>query len=167
MPVSPYMEKAFGYHGFRRYVAFTRTRFGFLYWMDGIEDGLSVVAIWDRFLNHPLIHPHLGDCRLKARTVDPEELTMFASPAEALRIELEELGDAILLDREKRVVWIGLLARVFLHLALAIAYEELPAANEEDADIPQTVDAAPQRKLLYWLDRRLKAASRVADMKCR
>ena len=99
---------------------------------------------------------------IKVRTVDPEELTMFASPAEALRIGLEELGDATLLDREKRVVWIGLLARVFLHLALAIAYEELPAANEEDADIPQTVDAAPQRKLLDWLDRWLKAASRVA-----
>ena len=63
MPVSAYMEKAFGYQGFRRYVAFTRTRSGFLYWTDGIEDGLSAVAVWDRFLNHPLIRPHLGDCR--------------------------------------------------------------------------------------------------------
>ena len=59
---------------------------------------------------------------------------MFASPTEALRVELEELGDAILLDREKRVVWIGFLAKAFLYLTAAVAFEDLPDDDEEDED---------------------------------
>ena len=94
MPVAPCMERALGYRGYRRLVIFTRTRFGLVHWTDGVDDGLSVVAVWDRFLNHPLIHPHISGCRFQARVVAPEELTMFASPAEALRVELEEIGRA-------------------------------------------------------------------------
>ncbi len=157
MPVAPCMERALGYHGSRRLVIFTRTRAGLVHWTDGVDDGLSVVAVWDRFLNHPLIHPHISDCRFQARVVAPEELTMFASPAEALRVELEELGDAILLDREKRIVWVGFLAQAFLYLTLAVAFEDLPADDDEDdEDNPQWVDLALQIQLLEWLDRRLK-----------
>ena len=163
MPVAPCMERAFGYCGSRRFVVFTRTRFGLVYWMDGVDDGLSVVAVWDRFLNHPLIHPHISGCRFQARVVAPEELTMFASPAEALRVELEELGDAILLDREKRVVWVGCLAQAFLYLTVAVAFEDLPDDDEEDEDNPQRVDLALQIQLLEWLDRRLKRILHLTD----
>ncbi len=127
MPVAPCMERALGYRGSRRLVIFTRTRFGLVHWTDGVDDGLSVVAVWDHFVNHPLIHPHIRGYRFQARVVVPEELTMFASPAEALRVELEELGHAILLDREERVVWVGFLAQAFLYLTVAVAFEDLPA----------------------------------------
>jgi len=165
MPVAPCMERAFGYCGSRRCVVFTRTRFGLVYWMDGVDDGLSVVAVWDRFLNHPLIHPHISGCRFQARVVAPEELTMFASPAEALRVELEEPGDAILLDREKRVVWVGFLAQAFLYLTVAVAFEDLPDDDEEDENNPQRVDLALQIQLLEWLDRRLKRILHLTDGK--
>ena len=163
MPVAPCMERALGYCGSRRFVVFTRARFGLVHWMDGIDDGLSVVAVWDRFLNHPLIHPHISGCRFQARVVAPEELTMFASPAEALRVELEELGDAILLDREKRVVWVGFLAQAFLYLTVAVAFEDLPDDDEEDEDNPQRVDLALQIQLLEWLDCRLKRILHLTD----
>jgi len=87
---------------------------------------------------------------------------MFASSAEALRVELEELGDAILLDREKRVVWIGFLAKAFLYLTAAVAFEDLPDDDEEDEDNPQRVDLALQIQLLDWLDRSLH----LTDGKC-
>ena len=90
---------------------------------------------------------------------------MFASPAEALRVELEELGDAILLDREKRVVWIGFLAQAFLYLTVAVAFEDLPDDGEEDEDNPQRVDLALQIQLLEWLDRRLKRILHLTDGK--
>ena len=165
MPVAPCMERALGYCGSRRFVVFTRARFGLVHWMDGIDDGLSVIAVWDRFLNHPLIHPHISGCRFQARVVAPEELTMFASPAEALRVELEELGDAILLDREKRVVWAGFLAQAFLYLTVAVAFEDLPDDDEEKMDNPRKVEAARQIELLEWLDCRLKGTSHVSGIK--
>ena len=165
MPVAPCMERALGYLGSRRLVIFTRTRFGLVHWTDGVDDGLSVVAVWDRFLNHPLIHPHISGCRFQARVVAPEELTMFASPAEALRVELEELGDAILLDREKRVVWIGFLAQAFLYLTVAVAFEDLPDDDEEKMDSPRRVDAAVQIELLEWLECRLKGTSHVSGIR--
>ena len=87
---------------------------------------------------------------------------MFASPAEALRVELEELGDAILLDREKRVVWIGFLAQAFLYLTVAVAFEDLPDDDEEKMDNPRRVDAAVQIELLEWLDRRFRGTSHVS-----
>ena len=90
---------------------------------------------------------------------------MFASPAEALRVELEELGDAILLDREKRVVWIGFLAQAFLYLTVAVAFEDLPDDDEEKMDSPRRVDAAVQIELLEWLECRLKGTSHVSGIK--
>src|SRR3989442_7377549 len=141
MPVAPCMERAFGYCGSKRFVVFTRTRFGLVYWMDGVDDSLSVVAVWDRFLNHPLIHPHISGCRFQARVVAPEELTMFASPAEALRVELEELGDAILLDREKRVVWVGFLAQAFLYLTVADGLGDVLACDQLRIGKTRTVEA--------------------------
>src|SRR6184192_2399032 len=163
MPVAPCMERALGYCGSRRLVIFTRTRFGLVHWTDGVDDGLSVVAVWDHFVNHPLIHPHIRGCRFQTRAVAPEELTMFASPTEALRVELEELGDAILLDRKKRVVWVGFLAQAFLYLAVAVASEDFPDDDEEDEDNPQRVDLALQIQLLEWLDRRLKRILQLTD----
>ncbi|HEY2973618.1 MAG TPA: hypothetical protein VGJ48_13985 [Pyrinomonadaceae bacterium] len=88
-------------------------------------------------------------------------MTIFENPDEALKIELEELGDAILLDRRERIVWIGSFARVALHLAVAI-YEEVSADDEENADCYlQSVDTGLQQELLNWLDGRLAGASRV------
>ena len=165
MPVAPFMERALGYCGSRRLVIFTRTPFGLVHWTDGVDDGLSVVAVWDPFVNHPLIHPHIRGCRFQSRVVAPEELTMFASPTEALRVELEELGDAILLDREERVVWVGFLAQAFLYLTVAVAFEDLPDDDEEDEDNPQRVDLALQIQLLEWLDRRLKRMLHLTDDK--
>jgi hypothetical protein len=168
MPVAPFMEDVFGYYGGRRYVAFTSVRPRLVYWTDGIEDGYSVLAIWDRFLRHPLVSPHLEDCRFKSRLVKPEELTMFESPAEALRVELEEMGDGILLDRENRTVWTGLFARVLLHLTFAIAREDIPPNEQEDApDNLQIVDHALQKEFLEWLDDRLNVGSTLYALKCR
>jgi hypothetical protein len=164
MPVAPCMEEALGYRGFRRYVAFKIARLGLVYWTDGIDDGLAEVAILDQFLKHPLVFPHVSRCRLQGRAVAAEELTVFESPAEALRIELEELGDAMLLDRERRVVWTGLFAQVFLYLTVATACEELPDFDEGDTDYPHIVDAALQMQLLDWLDCRHEGVSNVIEL---
>jgi hypothetical protein len=155
MPVAPCMEKALGYRGFRRVVAFKVAEPGLIYWIDGIDDGLAEVSLLDRFLTHPLIAPHLSTCRLQGRAVDAEELTIFESSAQALRMELEELGDVMLLDREKRVVWTGLFAKAFWYLTLATALEDLPDHNEDEGD-PDIVDFGVQLQLLDWLDHRLQ-----------
>jgi hypothetical protein len=151
MPVAPCMEKALGYGGFRRFVAFTLAEPGLTYWMDGIDDGLAEVSLLDRILTHPLIAPHLSSCRLQGRAVEPEELTVFESSAQALRMELEELGDVMLLDRENRVVWTGLFVKAFWYLTLATALEDLPDHNE-DPDAPHVVDFVLQLQLVDWLD---------------
>ncbi len=52
MPVAPCMEKALGYRGFRRVVAFKVAEPGLIYWMDGIDDGLAEVSLLDRILTH-------------------------------------------------------------------------------------------------------------------
>src|SRR5207302_9904456 len=80
MPVAPCMERALGYLGSRRLVIFTRTRFGLVHWTDGVDDGISVVAAWDRFLNHSLFHPPLLVCLFPARLLAPYLSTTFASP---------------------------------------------------------------------------------------
>jgi hypothetical protein len=165
MPVAPFLENVLGYDGCRRFVAFTKSRSGLVYWTDGVEDGYAFVVIWDRFITHPVIAPHVSDCRFIARVVEPEELTIFENPEEALKIELEELGDAILLDWRERTVWTGLFARVALHLAVASVYEEVPADDENPDCCLQGVDAMLQQDLLDWLDHRLAGTSRVCFCK--
>jgi hypothetical protein len=155
MSVAPNMEKALGYRGFRRCVAFKVAEPGLIYWMDGIDDGLAEVSLLDRFLTHSLIAPHLNTCRLQGRAVEPDELTIFESSAQALRMELEELGDVMLLDREKRVVWTGLFAKAFWYLTLVTALEDLPDHNDDEGD-PYIVDFGVQLQLLDWLDHRLQ-----------
>jgi hypothetical protein len=155
MPVAPCMERALGYPGFRRCVAFKVAGPDLIYWLDGIDHGFAEVGLLDRFLSHPLIAPHLRTCRLDGRAVEPEELTVFESSAQALRMTLEELGDVILLDREKRVVWTGLFIKAFWYLTLATALEDLPDDNEDEGD-PYIVDYGLQFQLLGWLDLRLQ-----------
>jgi hypothetical protein len=70
-------------------------------------------------------------------------------------MELEELGDVMLLDREKRVVWTGLFAKAFWYLTLATALEDLPDHNDDEGD-PDIVDFGVQLQLLDWLDHRLQ-----------
>jgi hypothetical protein len=155
MPVAPCMEKALGYRGFRRCVAFKVAEPGLIFWMDGIDDGLAEVSLLECFLNHPLIAPHVSTCRLDGRVVEPEELTMFESSAQALRITLEELGDVILLDRQNRVVWTGWFAKAFWYLTLATALEDVPDHRDGASDA-HIVDFALQLRLLDWLDYRLQ-----------
>jgi hypothetical protein len=47
------MEKALGYHGFRRGVAFKVAEPGLIYWVDGIDDGFAEVSLLDRFPHSP------------------------------------------------------------------------------------------------------------------
>lgn len=168
MPVAPSMERSLGYPGYRRYVSFTRNECEEVYWTDGIDHGCTNVGIWESFVKHPLIGPHLDGYRLKGRIVEPEELTVFESAAEALKVELEELGDAILLDRKERVAYVGFFARVFLNLVILTAHEwslnewRRPDDEEGEQDTdesPQTVDQSLQSQLLEWLDASIAKAS--------
>ena len=70
-------------------------------------------------------------------------------------MELEELGDVMLLDREKRVVWTGLFVKAFWYLTLATALEDLPAHNDDESD-PYIVDSGLQLELIDWLEHRLQ-----------
>jgi hypothetical protein len=155
MAVAPHMENALGYCGSRRCVAFKVAEPDLVYWMDGIDDGLAEVSLLGRFLTHPLIAPHLSSCRLQGRVVGPEELTIFESSAQALRMELEELGDVMLLDREKRVVWTGLFVKALWYVTLVTALEETPDHSDDPGD-PHVVDFALQLQLIDWLDQRLQ-----------
>ena len=168
MPVAPSMERSLGYPGYRRFVSFTRNEGEDVYWSDGVDHGCTHVGIWESFIKHPLIGPHLDGYRLKGRVVEPEELTVFESAAQALKIELEELGDAILLDRKERVAYIGFFARVFLSLVILTAHEwMLDEWGRRDDEVgwldpdegAQTVDQSIQRQLLEWLDANMAKAS--------
>jgi len=162
------MERSLGYPGYRRYVSFTRNESEAVYWTDGIDHGCTHVDIWESFIKHPLIGPHLDGYHLKGRIVEPEELTVFESAAEALRVELEELGDAILLDRKERVAYVGFFARASLNLVILTAHEwpldERGQPDEKDGEqdseeSPRSVDQSTQRQLLEWLDANIAKAS--------
>jgi len=167
MPVPPCMEKAFGYRGSYRFVGFAKVGPGLVHWTDGLMDGLASVAIWDTFLNHPLIVPHFGAGGFRPRIAGPDELNMVPSSEEALRAELQKLGDAIFLDRKRRIVWIGFFSRVILHLTLAFALD-LRISGDTHGDFvgntghgPVPVDETIQREVLDWLDSRLASTSRL------
>jgi hypothetical protein len=70
-------------------------------------------------------------------------------------MELEELGDVMLLDRENRVVWTGLFVKAFWYLTLVTALEDLPDHNDDAGD-PHVVDSALQLQLFDWLDHSLQ-----------
>jgi len=156
IPVAPCMEVALGYRGARRFVAFQTHRSELVYWTDGVEDGWSVVTIWDQFVNHPLIAPHLRGYRLKPRLDHQEAYLTVELFMKNIGRALGQMGDSIALDRKKRIVLAGPLPQVLLFIAVAGAFEEPPALSEyeEPNGDPQMADAAAQMELLEWLDQR-------------
>ena len=120
LPVAPMMERALGYRGERRYVAFHwSARWNSLCWSDSpFNQGRSGSRVWRKFLTHPVVAPHLQRWTADFTRVEPisfdakdDGSISVMNPAnlsaEEQEAALRELGDALLLDRQQRVVYVA------------------------------------------------------------
>lgn len=107
IPVPPMLEEAFGYRGTLRFVefAYSKTPRQFVY-CDGGDFIPSDEGLWIRFLRHPLIAPHLPESRYP---------TLYGVFPRGERVPLKKLWKRpkdlephhrLLLDREKRELYL-------------------------------------------------------------
>jgi hypothetical protein len=132
LPVAPMMERALGYTGERRYVAFRwSARWNSLCWSDSpFNQGRSGSMVWRKFLTHPVVAPHLQRWTADFTRVEPisfdakdDGTISVMNPAnlspEELEAALMEIGDALLLDRQQRVVYVAARVHVCNFLILS------------------------------------------------
>ena len=178
VPVAPMMDRALGSTGERRYVAFHwSAKWKSLCWSDSpFNQGRSGSGVWRKFLTHPVVAPHLQrwtadftrvepirfDAKDDVSIMNPENL----SPEEQ-QAALMELGDALVLDRQQRAVYVARWLYVCNFLVLSHMDQLNDAEEQEEEDIedsidgvdyddePVPVDAALEEHLLAWLSDRL------------
>ena len=178
LPVAPMMERALGYRGERRYVAFHwSARWNSLCWSDSpFNQGRSGSGVWRKFLTHPVVAPHLQRwtadfTRAEPISFDAKDDGSIKNPQnlspEEQKGALMELGDALLLDRQQRVVYVARWLHVcnFLVLSHMDEFDDAEEQEEENIDDsiggvdyddkPLPVDSALQEGLLAWLSDRL------------
>jgi tetratricopeptide (TPR) repeat protein len=175
LPVAPMMERALGYTGERRYVAFHwSTRWNSLCWADSpFNSARSGSKVWRRFLTHPVIAPYLQHWTSHFTRVEPISFEAKdggiikkrkdLSPDE--EAALKELGVALLLDRQERVAYVA----AWLHVCnfLLVPYMDECDDAEESGDVDHLIDGvdygdepvpvvpALEEHLLAWLTERL------------
>lgn len=176
--MAPTMERALGYTGERRYVAFHCSKqWGGLCWSDSpFNSARSGSRVWGRFLAHPAVAPYLQRWTPDFTRVEPilfegnydGHIKNVQNLSEEDQEEtLRELGDGLLLDRQERVVYIAAWVHVcnfliFLHIE---ELEDTEEEGEEEANIsidgvdyddePVPVDPALEEHLLAWHTDRL------------
>jgi Flp pilus assembly protein TadD len=160
IPVAPSMERALGYFGVSRWVAFHRSRkLNSLCWADGRSNACrSASSVWDRFLSHPFVAPYLQMRRpgmngieilnFEANDDDPDlfptlpngEINVSAIDVDSSQFieDSRKLAYAIVLDRAKRTVYITRWSHAFVFLMFyggegpAETVRELLRENELD-----------------------------------
>lgn len=175
VPVAPMMERALGYTGERRFVAFHwSNRLKSLCWADSpFGCARSGSKIWHNFLAHPVVAPHLqrwtsGHKRVQTirftakdqRNIDVENL----SKDEEERAK-QEAGNALFLDRQERQLYVARWWDAFSFLHLVYMYDDLGGDEKDMADCeyaavqgvdwgnePVPVDPALERQFLDWLN---------------
>jgi len=137
MPVAPNMERALGYFGVSRWVAFHQSRkLQSLCWCDAkFNTCRSASTVWHRFLAHPFVAPHLQLRRtgmssvetlnFEAKDDDPDLLptlpngeidwSVIDDPVR-FREDTRKMGYAIVLDRSTRRVFITTWTHAFFFL---------------------------------------------------
>jgi len=175
LPVAPEMERALGYTGERRYVDFHWSRrWNSLCWSDSpFNSARSGSTVWHRFLGHPVVTPYLqrwtpGFDRVESINLESNEdsgVKNLPRNDEEEKAAARELGDALLLDRHERVVYIAARADVRRFLLFLCMNADATAEGEEDVsestdgvdydDEPVPVAPALEEHLLAWLTDRL------------
>lgn len=173
IPVPPMFEEAFGYQGTLRFVEFSYSKaHRQLLYCDGGDLIPSNKDLWIRFLRHPVVAPHLPKSRY------PTLYGVIPNGKPPLKAvwkprKRPESAHCLLLDREKRELYLCKRDRTILFLALK---------EPEDADrhwayidsrfYPVNPDAedykTPPRKevgaeLLQWLDEKFKLSQSQVD----
>lgn len=167
IPVPPMLEKALGYHGTLRFVEFSYSQaphqFGYC---DGGDFIPSNEDLWIRFLHHPVVAPHLPESmypRLYGVIPNGEKPRLKGLWKPRKR---PEAVHCLLLDREKRELYLCKRDRTILLFALAepedadrhwayIDSRFQPVnPNLEDDETPPREELAAE--LLQWLDKRPK-----------
>jgi tetratricopeptide (TPR) repeat protein len=175
VPVAPMMERALGYTGDRRFVAFHwSARLKSLCWADSpFGCARSRSQIWDKFLAHPAVVPHLQRLRSDQKRV--ERIRFVAKDQRNLDVDnlskeeeeraKEEAGNAIFLDRQERQLYVARWWDAFSFLHLVYMYEDLGGDEKDMAaceyaavqgvdwdDEPVPADPAVEQDFLNWLD---------------
>ena len=135
IPVAPSMERALGYFGVSRWVAFHRSiKLHSLCWSDAKFNACrSASTVWNRFLAHPFVAPYLQLPRpdmsgidtldFEAKDDDPEptlpngeiDLAALDDPVR-FQEDSRKLGYALVLDRSMRRVFITRWSHAFFFL---------------------------------------------------
>ena len=130
IPVAPSMERALGYFGVSRWVAFHHSRrLHSLCWADAKFNACrSASTVWNRFLAHPFVAPYLrgiDTVDFEANDDDPDlmptlpngEIGMSAIEDPDRFVEASrKLGYAMVLDRIRRTVYITRWSYAFVFL---------------------------------------------------
>lgn len=172
VPVAPMMERALGYTGERRFVAFHwSNRLKSLCWSDSpFGCGQSGSQIWHKFLAHPIVAPHFQRWRPDRKRVerirfvakDPGDIDIDTLSKDEEERMMGEAGDAVFLDRQERELYVVRWADAFNFLHLAYMYQDLGGDEKESEyaaiqgvdwdDEPVPIDPALERQFLDWLD---------------
>jgi tetratricopeptide (TPR) repeat protein len=187
IPVAPSMERALGYFGAGRWVAFQRSRkLNGLAWADDrLNVCRSASTVWDRFLSHPFVAPYLQVWRpdmsgpdtlhFESEDDDPDAVPEIPEADDwPPSGHLQRMGYAIVLDRSTRGVYITSWEYAFHFLTFYGDADLLEEGGEEEGeeidepeivqasdwdDEPLPVDPATEQRFLAWLDRRWNNAN--------
>lgn len=157
IPVAPSMERALGYFGVSRWVAFHESRkLHALCWADArFNSCRSASTVWRRFLTHPFVAPYLQLRRPDGNgietldfeaqdddsdllpTLPSEEIDVSALDSAPFIEESRKLAYAILLDRVRRRVYITRWTHTFFFLTFykdEAPFEMLSGDQEEEGE---------------------------------
>lgn len=159
IPVAPSMERAFGYFGVGRWVAFHWSKkLKSLCWADSRSNSCrSASTVWHRFLVHPFVAPYLqlrrpdgngiGTLDFEAKDDDPDFfLTLPSEGIDVSALDLDsarfieesrKLAYAIVLDRAKRTLYITRWSHAFFFLTFykdESPFEILGGNEEEEGE---------------------------------
>jgi hypothetical protein len=137
IPVPPLLEAALGYPGDRRHVAFHECRVSTpgVFIEDAYHKWPGVEAGWSLFCKHPAVSRILEALRVDLkRTLPITRWEEWISMPEPARDQLLSKTRCLVLDRQDRILYLGIHPNVMLFLGMEPISEMPEIDDEEDED---------------------------------
>jgi len=137
IPVPPMLETALGYPGDRRHVAFHECRVSTpgIFIEDAYHKWPGVEAAWSLFCKHPAVSRILEALRVDLkRSLPITRWEEWIAMPESARDQLLSKTRCLLLDRQDRILYLGIHPNVMLFFGLEPISEMAEIDDEEDED---------------------------------
>ena len=144
IPVPPMLEMALGYPGDERFIAFHECRVSMagFFVEDSDRKWPGVAAGWSLFCRHPAVARILEALRLDLkRNVPIMSWADWIALPSSKRVEYWSKTRYLVLDRQDRVLYVGIYPRVRIFLSMEPASHELESDDEDDEITDENFEA--------------------------